>query len=320
MPDVCILPDQRVVTCVDEEPILEAALRARIPFAHACGGRGSCSTCRVLVVDGWRACTGRTPKEWAIAERLGFTDEFRLACQTGVTAQAIVRRLVLDSEDIALADQRRRRARRVALRRPMRVDSRTPEHGRLRAIGEELPVAVLFADIRGFTVFSEALLPYDVIHELQRHLHEVNRAVEHHSGVVTSYMGDGVMALFTPRDGLSPSLRAARAGTEMLAHADRRRGVLEELYGRAFVLNVGMHAGPAIVGMLWGSPPTLTAIGGTVNLAARVEQANKELGTRFLTTEETTTELRERVEFGRCFRRSLAGVGERTLVEILDAH
>ena len=170
---------------------------------------------------------------------------------------------------------------------------------RPRPIGEQVRVAVLFADLRGFTTFSQALLPYDVIHELRRHLQQVTRAVERHGGEVTSYMGDGVMALFCPRDDPSSSLSAARAGIEMLVQAERRRGELDELYGRTVDLNVGLHCGPAIVGALWGSPPSLTAIGDTVNLAARVEQANKDLATRFLTTEETSTELHHSLVIGR---------------------
>jgi class 3 adenylate cyclase len=70
---------------------------------------------------------------------------------------------------------------------------------------------------------------------------------------------------------------------------------------------------------LFGNPPTLTAIGDTVNLAARVEQANKELATRFLTTETTMSELGDKASFGRSFRIELPGVtGDITLVEVLD--
>ena len=98
MPDVSILPDQRHVPCAIDETILGAALRAGVPFAHACGGDAACSTCRVFVVEGWRACTEPTPKERVIAERLSFTDQFRLACQTRVTAPVTVRRLVPDDE------------------------------------------------------------------------------------------------------------------------------------------------------------------------------------------------------------------------------
>jgi adenylate cyclase len=322
MPDVCILPDRRPVPCGTGETILGAALRAGIAFTQACGGQGACSTCRVFVVEGWGACTAPTPKERVIAERLGFTDRFRLACQTGVTAPVTVRRLVLDDDDIELADLRPPARRRRAARRS-RVDTEVatlPRSRRLRPIGEELRVAVLFADLRGFTAFSQALLPYDVMHELQRHVHHVTRAVSRHCGVVTSYMGDGVMALFCPGEGAPSGLRAARAGIEMLAQAEHRRGELHELYGRSVDVNVGLHCGPAIVGALWGSPPTLTAIGDTVNLAARVEQANKDLATRFLTTEATSIELHDSLAIGRSFRRTLPGMpGEHTLVEVLDA-
>jgi adenylate cyclase len=320
MPDVGILPDQRAVSCGTEETIMGAALRAGIPFAHACGGRAACSTCRVFVVEGWRACTEPTPQERVIAERLRFTAQFRLACQAGVTEAVTVRRLVLDDEDVELADLRpRARRRRRAKRRRAHTGTATPPSTGPRPIGEELLVAVLFADIRGFTTFSQALLPYDVIHELQRHLHQVTQAVQRHGGVVTSYLGDGVMALFCPGDGPTSSLRAARAGIEILTQAERRRGELTELYGRAVDVNVGLHCGPAIVGSLWGSPPSLTAMGDTVNLAARVEQANKDLATRFLTTEETRADLQDRLVVGRSFHRTLPGVaGERALVEVLD--
>jgi adenylate cyclase len=320
VPQVCIFPDHRRVSCCADETILAAALQAGIPFAHACGGHAACSTCRVLVVEGWQACTQPTPRERVIAERLGFTDQFRLACQTGITAAVTVRRLVLDDDDVELADLRPGAGRRPGTkRRRSRTTVATLAPIRLRPIGEELPVAVLFADIRGFTAFSQALLPYDVIHELQRHFHQVTRAVQRHGGVVTSYMGDGVMALFCPGDGPSSSLRAARAGIDILNEAERRRGELAELYGCAVDVNVGLHHGTAIVGALWGSPPSLTAIGDTVNLAARVEQANKDLATRFLTTEETSTALHDRLVVGRTFRRTLPGVaGEHTLVEVLD--
>jgi class 3 adenylate cyclase len=316
--DVSIVPDHRRVACGTKETILGAALREGIPFAHACGGRALCSTCRVLVVDGRGACTPRTSKERAVADRLGFGDEFRLACQTSVTAEVTVRRLVIDDEDIELVDLRRRTARSGTPRRK-RMSSQLVPRGKGMPVGEDLFVAVLFADIRGFTPFSQAVLPYDVIHELQRHLHSVTRAVERQRGVVTSYMGDGVMALFLPGDGAMPSLRAARAGMEMLINAEHRQRALHERYACGFDVNVGIHSGTAIVGALFGNPPTLTAIGETVNLAARVEQANKALATRFLTTETTMSELGDKASFGRSFRIELPGVtGEVTLVEVLD--
>jgi adenylate cyclase len=320
VPNVYILPDKRLVECGPSEAILRAALRHGIPFTHACGGNAICSTCRVVVVSGSAACRDRTPKERAIAERLGFSAEFRLACQTRVSGDVTVRRLVLDSQDLELADLRARGAkasRRGGLGRRAR-SKRGP-----RPIGTELPVSVLFADIRGFTAFAEALLPYDVIHVLERQLRELTATVERHAGVVTSYMGDGIMALFGPDDPEASSLRAVRAGLDLLADTDRRRAELEALYGRSCDLNVGLHHGLAIVGSVWGNPPTLTAIGDAVNLASRIEQANKGFGTRFLMSEATLTELGDQdrddqVVVGRSFRCELPGkAGEHTLVEVL---
>jgi adenylate cyclase len=322
VPNLYILPDQRLIECRPTESILAAALHAGSPFAHACGGHASCSTCRVVVVEGWKACAERSAKERAIAERLGFSPDFRLACQTKISGDVTIRRLVLDDHDIELADIRPRFRRRA--RGPMRWAfghrSTAPRRSQPQPIGDQVKAAILFADIRGFTAFAEALLPYDVIHVLQRHVRQVSRAVERNGGVVTSYMGDGVMALFGPRSRQPPARRAVRAGLEMLAETDARRPALEELYGRSFEINVGVHYGPTIVGSLWGEPWSVTAMGDTVNVASRIEQANKEHGTRFLISDATLAQLDDDVVVGRSFRRALPGkVGEFTLIEVLGA-
>jgi adenylate cyclase len=320
VPNVYILPDQRLVECGPTEAILPAALRAGVPFAHACGGHASCSTCRVLVVEGRAACGDRTPKERVIADRLGFGPEFRLACQTRVSGSVTVRRLVLDESDVELADIRPRAIRRAA-RGPARwaFGAVGARRARPRPIATEVRATILFADIRGFTTFAEALLPYDVLHVLQRHLRAVNGAVERHGGVITCYMGDGIMALFRPARGESSTLRAVRAGLQMLAETERRRPELEELYGRSFDLNVGIHYGSTIVGSVWGGLSSVTAIGDTVNLASRIEQANKGFGTRFLMSEAAFVELGDDVVVGRSFRGMLPGkAGEHTLIEVLD--
>jgi adenylate cyclase len=319
VPNLYILPDQRLVECRPRESILAAALRAGVPFAHACGGHASCSTCRVVVVEGWKGCAERNPKERVIADKLEFAPEFRLACQARITEDVTIRRLVLDDHDVELADLRRGFRRRA--RGPARwaFGRRSRPRGATTPIGHEVQAAILFADIRGFTSFAEALLPYDVIHVLQRHVRELSRAVERNGGVVTTYMGDGVMAMFPPGRGESPSRRAVRSALQMLRHAEAQRAALEELYGRSFDLNVGIHFGPAIIGPLWGSTPAVTAIGDTVNMASRIEQANKLHGTRLLISDATLAELDGEVKVGRSFRCVLPGkAGEYTLVEVLD--
>jgi adenylate cyclase len=325
VPNVYVLPDQRLVECRPGEAILPAALRAGVSFTHACGGRGKCSTCRIVVVEGSQACASRNAREQTIADQLSFGPTFRLACQTVVDGDATVRRLVLDERDAELADVRIKPARHKRRGRP--PFDRRSRRPRARPIGDELDVAVMFADIRGFTAFAETVLPYDVIHVLQRQLRDVTQATERHGGVVTSYMGDGVMALFSDdpsTSGEPASRRAVRAGLAILAGTDAARPGLEELYGRSFDMNVGVHFGPAIVGSLLGEPATITAIGDTVNMANRIEQANKEFGTRLLVSDAARDHAGEALVVGRSFSCSLPGkAGEHALFEILaltDAH
>jgi adenylate cyclase len=315
---VYVLPDQRLVDCRPGEAILPAALRAGVAFTHACGGRGKCSTCRVVVVEGREACAGRTDRERRIAAELGFGPEFRLACQTVAHGDVTVRRLVLDEHDRELADLRGggRRGRR----RPvgLKVQPRRRGHHRPPSIGEEMPVAIMFADIRGFTAFAEAVLPYDVIHVLQRHLRAVTGAVERHSGVVTGYLGDGVMALFAGGSGGPASRRAVLAALDILATAEAARPALDELYGRSFDVNAGVHFGTAIVGTVWGERNAVTAIGDTVNVASRVEQANKEFSTRLLVSDAARDDAGAGLRLGRSFTCALPGkAGEHVLYEVL---
>ena len=109
-----------------------------------------------------------------------------------------------------------------------------------------------------------------------------------------------------------------RAGLAILDHADAARAGLEELYGRSFDINVGLHFGTAIVGTLLGDPATITAIGDTVNMANRIEQANKTFGTRLLVSDAARADAGDAVVIGRSFHSSLPGkAGEHELFEVL---
>ena len=150
MPTIHSLPDDRHIEGADGETILTASLRADIPHAHACGGMARCSTCRVLVLDGAEMCGPRTPPEEKLAEQLHFGDNVRLACQTTVHGDLSIRRPVVDRVDLALANLLDR--------------SQATER-----VGKERRLAILFADIAGYTSFAEGLMPYDVTHVLNRY-------------------------------------------------------------------------------------------------------------------------------------------------------
>lgn len=286
MADIRFLPDNKAFSAKKGQTVLAAALKAGIPHTHACGGQARCSTCRVMVVQGVEHCSDPTWKETRIVRKLGFSPTFRLACQTTVDGDVTVRRLVLDPADVALTDAR---------------DHAVP-------IGEEKDVAVLFCDIRNFTPLAENLLPYDVIHLLNRFHFDMATAINRHGGVVTVTMGDGLMALFgsgeMPDDPALPVLQAVRAALDMVAATDVRKPDIEALYEAMYDVGVGIHCGRAIVGFLGNQSVVPTAIGDCVNVASRIEGANKQLETRVLLSEDGYNRVSEFVEIGKT-----AGVG-----------
>ncbi|MEP7198556.1 MAG: adenylate/guanylate cyclase domain-containing protein [Chloroflexota bacterium] len=303
MPRIHYLPDEKNIELdnTSHETILRASLRTGIPHTHVCGGQARCSTCRVLILDGLDHCLPRNEKEQAMADRLRFTPNIRLACQTMLTGDVKLRRLVLDAEDIEVTSQLRQRA----------IPSR---------IGEEERIAILFTDIRGFTSFAETLMPYDVMHVLNRYFNLMGHVINRNGGFINNYMGDGLMALF----GVEPSpqnvaLQAVRAGVEMLAALESFKPYLMSVYNRCFEMGVGVHYGEAVVGALGAADnQKVTAIGDAVNFASRIESANKEAGTRLLISDETYALVKEHVAVGQNVRVTVRGKsGEHTLYEVV---
>jgi adenylate cyclase len=268
MPTLHILPDDVRVETRAGETLLEATLRAGIPHAHACGGHARCSTCRVEVREGVDDCAPRTDAEQVLADRLGFDSSLRLACQTVPQADLTIRRLVLDDNDMELVDQRRK-------------------SGAGTAVGEERELAILFADIRGFTSFSEVLPPHDVVHVLNRYFHAMGEPIAAFGGSIDNYMGDGLMALFGLRDDEQDvALRAVQAGLAMIDAMEGLKPYLETAYGRSFDIGVGIHFGEVVVGSIGAvGRERMTAIGDAVNFASRIESANKVARTRLLVSE-----------------------------------
>lgn len=168
--------------------------------------------------------------------------------------------------------------------------------GRLDPGGEERVVTVLFADVRNFTDFSERHAAAEVVTLLNAYFAAVVPCIEAEGGTVVSYMGDGIMAVFgAPASQPDHPLRGVRAAAAMLraVHARRaewaaldRAGVWAEKGGLR--IGIGVHTGPVVVGAI-GSRGRLdyTAIGDVVNAAARLEGANKDLGTECLVSAET---------------------------------
>lgn len=298
MPTLRSLPDNRAIECEAGESVLEAARRAHLPIAHACGGKAKCSTCRIWILEGAEACPEAGEAERSLTERLRLGESVRLACQLSPTGDITFRRLILDETDLRIANQLQRQA-----------ESRS---------GELKPVVLFFSDVAGFTSFSETLTPYDVMYLLNRYFTQVGEVIERNDGYIDKFVGDGLMAIFGVEGQPDAPIRAVNAALQTLAAVDRMKPFFSSMYGIDFDIRIGLHLGDAVIGSI-GSPghERLTAIGDAVNVASRVEAANKEAGTRLLITERLYEAVKDKVEMTDFVRVRLRGTSDRiTLYEI----
>ncbi|MCQ0989392.1 adenylate/guanylate cyclase domain-containing protein [Jiella marina] len=249
---------RRVVTAMKGASVLEASRSAAIPHASACGGRGRCSTCRILVLKGHdreKDAPGLT--EARLLAKIGAPPDVRLACQYHPSGNVTVRQLVGAGE--------------IYDRSILGDSSR---------FGVERETAVLFADLRGFTGIAERLLPYDVVHLLNAYFDRAARAIETHGGEVDKFMGDGLMAVFSVGSIEKASRDAADAALAILEIVDEMNARVGKEVGSPLRVAVGLHAGTAIFGRIGGGSQrgqlARTALGRTVNTAARLQDFAKE--------------------------------------------
>jgi len=286
------LPDRRLVETEGVSTVLNVSLEAGIPHTHVCGGNARCSTCRVMILEGQEYCAPQTAAEQELAQQLGFAPGVRLACQTAI-AQAgriTLRRLALDAEDIAFFFDE--------------ASGKTVP----QVMGQEKHLAILFADIRGFTPLSEKLPPYDVIYLLNRYFQRMAQVIKQYSGTINVYMGDGLMALFGIEQSDHVAARAVKAGLAMLEAVENLNPSLEMLYQQRLRIGIGIHCGETVIGSI-GDPlnPKMTAIGDAVNVASRIEAANKQLGTNLLISEAIYQSISQQLSVRASYRVQLPG-------------
>ena len=242
----------RVLTAPLGYSLLEALRDAGIPHASVCGGRARCTTCRVRVSQGARHLPPAEPIEAAALARIGAEPDVRLACQLRPTKSVHVTPLL--PPHVAPADI-----------------------GSHRTAGRERAVAVMFVDIRDSSRLGEQRMPYDVFFILNRFFAEMADALRETGGYYSTFNGDGLMALYGTETGVARGCRDAMRGAAAIeARLARINAALAADLGRPLRAGIGIHAGDAIVGTM-GPPatPILSALGDTVNVAARLEAETK---------------------------------------------
>ena len=186
---------------------------------------------------------------------------------------------------------------------PALVDQLARDPSRLKLGGEKRELSILFCDVRGFTTISEQLKddPEQLTALINRLLTPLSDIVLSHSGTIDKYIGDCLMAFWNaPLDDPAHAAHAVSAALDMLESMEVLNEDLKaeaEGAGRTHYplrIGIGINTGECVVGNM-GSTSRFdySALGDTVNLAARLEGASKAYGVSLLLGERTARAVRE---------------------------
>ena len=157
--------------------------------------------------------------------------------------------------------------------------------------GEKRAIFVLFSDLEGFTKMSHAIAPEMVAKLLNRYLDMLSQVVLDHGGVIDKFVGDAVVAFWgAPISRPDDGMRAARAGYAIWQAGEAFRAevaAMDPSLPPVGKTRVGLHYGDAVIGNFGGATRIqYTALGDSMNTAARLEAANKALGSSVMASRE----------------------------------
>ncbi|MEX0307100.1 MAG: adenylate/guanylate cyclase domain-containing protein [Ruegeria sp.] len=239
--------------------LLEMSRANGIPHTALCGGKGRCTTCRVVVEDGADDLHPPTEVEARSLKAVSAPEGTRLACQMRPTDPVTVFRVFRPdgARDRAHASQ-----------------------------GQERQLAVLFLDMRGFTARTTGQLPYDIVFLLNRFFDAIVPAITAQGGVVDKYMGDGLLAMFETATAASSASASLRAASEIGRSLERFNQQLEAEGSPPVRIGMGLHLGDLVLGEIGAAKHApRTIIGDAVNVASRLEAETKVLGVELLVSD-----------------------------------
>ncbi len=247
--------------------VLEASLRYKVPHASVCGGRARCSTCRVRVVSDRFVLPQPSGREAFVLKRVGVSSDpsIRLACQLRPQSDVSVIPIL-----------------------PPHIGADFVRDRQHVNIGEERYLVSMFVDMRGSTALSEARLPFDIVFLINRFVDAVSRGITEAGGQPNQFIGDGVLALFGLKCDRETACRQALQAAALIASniAHLNHQFVTEVRD-PIQYGIGINAGDVIVGDIGFRGHTVfTALGDSVNVAARLQDMSKTLGCKVVVSEE----------------------------------
>jgi adenylate cyclase len=166
-----------------------------------------------------------------------------------------------------------------------------PDNVKLGGIKQE--ISIMFCDIRGFTQYCDERDPAETVEVLNEYMEQMTQVVFKYDGTIDKYIGDCIMAFWNaPQPQADHAQRAVCCAMEMryaLANFKTKRAGLDR---ELFECGIGIHTGEALVGNMGSSlKRNYTAMGSTVNLAARLESLTKRLNERILISQAVLDQL-----------------------------
>jgi adenylate cyclase len=216
-----------------------------------------------------------------------------VAAQTAVAVETIKAHKRLAREEVARANYSRFMPEYVVKQLLEQPDS-------FRLGGVNQTITVLFADIRGFTAFSEAEKPERVVNLLNKYFTAMTEIIFEHGGTLDKYLGDGLMAIFgAPKASDKDADNAVKSAIAMQNKLVELNSELRTAGFGDISIGIGLHTGIATIGYIGSERRSeYTAIGDTVNLASRLESAAA--GGQILISEATGRSCKESFQIRKC--------------------
>jgi adenylate cyclase len=227
---------------------------------------------------------------WAAGATLAFTNALAPPLLEPLVA-GLVALVATTSFRLFVSDKDKRFLRRAfelylapAVIEKMLTSSSPPALG-----GEMREVTVFFSDIAGYSSFAEKMKPTELVFLMNQYLSTMTDIIEAHGGFVDKYIGDAIVAMFgAPAEGTDHAAQAVRAALACFAELENLNRAAAASNGPKLAHRIGLNSGLALVGNI-GSRRRFnyTVMGDSVNLASRLEGANKYFGTSILASEST---------------------------------